>query len=127
MNAAQKIAYLSQYKQIDLEIDRMIHEVDVWKKRLEPFSTEEEKVRVIHLLRHINREIDRLVDLREAMERSIRTVDDKTLQTLLRCRYIDGLTWEALAEQMVYSYQHVFRLHKKAIDLLELDQDVIQC
>ncbi|MGI6030904.1 MAG: hypothetical protein ACOX7F_05320 [Eubacteriales bacterium] len=105
----------------------MIHEVDVWKKRLEPFSTEEEKVRVIHLLRHINREIDRLVDLREAMERSIRTVDDKTLQTLLRCRYIDGLTWEALAEQMVYSYQHVFRLHKKAIDLLELDQDVIQC
>lgn len=128
MNHAEKVAYLSQYKQMDAEIDRKIHEVDVWKRRtagLEP--DDRAQVRVIRLLRSINDEIDRLVDFRESLRRSIAKLDDRVLRTLLEYRYIDGMGWEELADKMVYSYQHVFRLHKKALELLELEEDVMDC
>ncbi len=38
---------------------------------------------------------------------------------VLRSYYINHLTWEAVAYELHYSYQHVHRLHKAALEKLE--------
>jgi hypothetical protein len=43
-------------------------------------------------------------------------VEDTRLRELLTNRYINGLTWEKVAEEMHYSYKHVTHcLHPKAL------------
>ena len=56
------------------------------------------------------------------MEEVIEKVDDVTCRTLLRHKYINGETFEAIAEKMCYDVRHVYRLHKKAINLVEKRQ-----
>ena len=71
----------------------------------------------------INRDIDELVMIREQVQKAIHSVKDQTLETLLEYRYIDGLTWEELAEKMHYSYQWVCRLHGKALECVVLPEE----
>jgi DNA-directed RNA polymerase specialized sigma subunit len=60
------------------------------------------------------------VDKKKEIERVIETVGDFTLQTLLKYRYIDGLTWEQTAVNMEYCYMQVCRLHGKALEKIKL-------
>lgn len=43
---------------------------------------------------------------------------EDTEKELCKLRYIDGLTWEQIAEKMCYSYTQVHRIHKKMIATL---------
>lgn len=38
---------------------------------------------------------------------------------ILRLRYIDGLIWEDVCEKVYYSWNKVFKLHKKAIKMVK--------
>ena len=70
-----------------------------------------------------NHGIDVHVVVREQVQKAIRSVKDQTLETLLEYRYIDGLTWEDLAEKMHYSYQWVCKLHGKALECIVLPEE----
>ena len=50
---------------------------------------------------------------------SINSVENRQLNTLLRLRYIQGYTWERIADEMYFSYKHIMRLHKKALKAIE--------
>ena len=41
---------------------------------------------------------------------------------LLRYRYLDGLSWEAVCEAMAYCWSHVHRIHGRALDELVEDR-----
>lgn len=58
------------------------------------------------------------------IENAIMQVDDNILRELLMYRYLNFMTWENIAVEMSYSYMHICRLHKKALQLME---DVIEC
>lgn len=47
--------------------------------------------------------------------RTIHDVTDDKLQTLLILRYIEGLTWEAVAREMMYEERQIYRLHGIAL------------
>lgn len=53
--------------------------------------------------------------------KAIMSVDDDRLQTLLVLRYIRGLSWEAIAEEMCYSIRQIYNLHGIALSMIGKD------
>ncbi len=72
--------------------------------------------KIVDLQAEINRDIDRLVDLKREMVTVIKAVGNTEYQTLLELRYLCFKTWEQIAVDMGYSIQHIYRLREKAYD-----------
>lgn len=78
--------------------------------------------KIVDLQAEINRDIDRLVDLKREMVRLIKAVDDTEYQTLLELRYLCFKTWEQIAVDMGYNVRHVYRLHDEAVESITVPQ-----
>lgn len=77
--------------------------------------------RLADLSREIDEEIDRFVGMRQDIEVAIGSVEDRTLQTLLRYRYINGMTWERIAVEMNYAYRWILKLHGNALSKIDIE------
>lgn len=64
--------------------------------------------------------MEQLLDTQKQIHDLIETVEDPTLRTILRYRYINGWTWERIALEMHYSYMHVCRLHGLALQKVKM-------
>jgi len=78
--------------------------------------------KIIDLQAEINRDIDRLVDLKRDMVRAIKSINNTEYQTLLELRYLCFKTWEQIAVDMGYNVRHVYRLHDEAVESLTIPQ-----
>lgn len=131
MTNQEKKRYLMKYKRLSLEIDREIDELAHWEavatkvtptySDLPKGTSTEDRLqttaeKIIELSAQISRDIARLVNIRETIEDAIRNVQNENHRVLLQYRYIDGLTWEQIADQMHYDRSHVCRLHGKALE-----------
>ena len=76
-------------------------------------------VKIADLEAKIDREIDRLVDIRDQIAEMISVLDDETERTVIMRHYILHEPWETTAEKLCFSSRHVQRFHKQAIDRLE--------
>lgn len=65
-------------------------------------------------------EICELALAKRKIERDIQGIEDEKQRLILEKRYIDGLTFERIAEDMDYDSRWIRRLHKKAIEELAL-------
>ena len=77
----------------------------------------------------IGRAVERLEACAEEMEKEatamercmlevkavIASVSDEVLRRILELRYINGSTWEQIAEKMNYTWRHILRLHGEAL------------
>ena len=52
------------------------------------------------------------------VEDMVDSLDDPVERRLLRCRYIDDLTWEEVCVEMNYSWRQTHRIHGNALDKL---------
>ena len=133
MTTKEKKEYLKRYKKIDSEINQLLlekQEIMALGTKVTPtYSTtpkgagEGAKIQsVIEKLEEqeikIDKKIDELCEFKGDIEKSIHTVEDDTLRVLLRYRYINGLTWEAIAVRMHYSWRQIIRLHGIALDVI---------
>ena len=123
--------YLSQAKFLDQRINSKIQQVaslnDLATKATSTLtgmprnpnhatSTMEETIaKIIDLQAEINRDIDRLVDLKQEITAVIKAVDNNEYQTLLEKRYLCFLSWEKIAVEMGYSIRNIQILHGKAL------------
>lgn len=127
---AEKIKYLSRYIPLSGRINRMLEEQYRWKclamKVTQNFSPtpgggesgspiERPMDKVDELERKVTQAIDELADIRMEIEAVLGQLEDDTLRELMEYRYIDGLTWEQVAEKMHYSWRHTCRLHGEAL------------
>lgn len=80
--------------------------------------------KIVDLQTEINRDIDRLVDLKRDMVKVIKNVDNAEYQTLLELRYLCFKTWEQIAVDMGYTIDNVYRLHRKALDIVVIPKSV---
>lgn len=78
--------------------------------------------KIVDLQAEINRDIDRLVDLKREMVRLIKAVDNTEYQTLLELRYLCFKTWEQIAVDMGYNVRHVYRIHDEATEKIGIPQ-----
>lgn len=74
----------------------------------------------------INNKIDELILRREKINAAIEAVENTTLRSVLRYRYIDGYSFERIAVEMNYSWRHILRLHGDALSALKR-KDVMVC
>ena len=72
-------------------------------------------IKIADLENEINEDIDELVDLKIAITKLIKSVDNQEHQTLLELRYLCFKTWEQIAVDMGYKVRHLYRLHEEAL------------
>ncbi len=128
--------YLSQAHRLDQRIDAKIAQVkslnDLATKCTATItgmprnpngggSTMETAVcKIIDLQDEINRDIDRLVDLKREIMEVIKAVADTEYQILLEKRYLCFHTWEQIAVDMGYNVRHLYRIHDEALEKVQL-------
>lgn len=135
MTNQEKKEYLQKYQAAVVKADRLDNEIKKWRSTAERTTT---TIRLVPAgggggdrLQNAVEQIDSLtrelaekrietVRLRRDIEDVISTVEDERLQGLLRFRYIDGMTWEAIAVAMDYSWRQVIRLHGDALQAVKM-------
>ena len=80
--------------------------------------------KIIDLENEINADIDQLVDLKREMVTVIKSVKNPEYQTLLELRYLCFRSWEQIAVEMGYSLVYVFKLHIKALEIVNFPERV---
>ena len=133
--------WLLQYRTLDRNIDRLLEEKAFWLAKATAVTPVwscmpkthggSDKIqgaveKVIGIEQEINQKIDNLVTLRRQMGDRIASLEDDKLRELMLRYYIDGDTWEEVAEKMGYSDDRwVRRLHDRAINLLTLESPLL--
>lgn len=128
--------YLSQAYRIDQRINSKIEQVSALNNMaMKATSTisdmpgratrnihqmEDVVAKIIDLQNEINAEIDELVDLKAEIMGVIKGLDNLEYQTLLELRYLCFKPWEQIAIDLGYSINNVFKMHRKALEVLEI-------
>ncbi len=124
--------YLSQAKRLDEAINCRLRELDYWRNLSRTVSgggfeehhnpnrpTEAPFVRCLEKIdemqRDVNDRIDELVDLRKAVNAAIDAMENSEERLLLRCRYLDSLSWEDICRIMNVSLRTAHRIHGTAL------------
>lgn len=127
LSEKEKKEWLSRYRLLDRQIDRLIKEEKSWRERA-LYADQGDKTdgsgtaarKIADLCLQINRQIDRLADLRQDIEEVIHQMPDETLRLVLTYKYIDGLHFEEIAEKLHYCWRQILRKHSDALRALPL-------
>lgn len=126
----QKIRYLSRYRRMNARIDRLLDEKRRWWElalKITPSLSqapgggengsrvERPMDKITEIEAQITREIEELCNVRQKIKEILAQLEDENLRLLMEYRYIDGLTWEQIAEKMDCSRQWATSLHGKAL------------
>ena len=79
---------------------------------------------VIDLENEINQDMMKLVELKKDIIRRIKAVESAELQTILELRYLSYMRWEEIAIELGYGIDNVFRLHRNALDEIEIPERI---
>lgn len=127
--------YLKEYQRLNIEINSMVGESCRLRRLAENIGVsrydgngaggkhakagaahfESAVDKITEVETGINTKIDELIEKREKIAAAIETVDDTTLRSLLKYRYLDGYTFERVAVEMNYSWRWVLDLHGQAL------------
>lgn len=76
--------------------------------------------KIVDLQEEINRDIDALVDLKAEIYSVVQSIENVECRTLLELRYLSFMRWEEIAVQLNYGMENVYRLHRKALNLVSI-------
>ncbi len=140
MTNREKINCLKRYRQLDEEINQKIEELTLWRAKATkitpsfsdtPKGGVEDRIqlavdKICELDKQINADVDKLYKAKKLIEKAIGTVPDRTLQTLLRYKYINGKTWDRVSVAMHYDVdgKNVYKMHGKAIEQMKMDTEL---
>ena len=80
--------------------------------------------RLIELEKRVNARVRDLVRLKQAALDAIDRVDEAPLREVLELYYLDGYSWEQVAARVGKDIRWVFKLHGKALQRIEVPEDV---
>lgn len=72
------------------------------------------------LLGELEEQMNERIQLRREIVRKIECIESETEKAVLRYRYIHMLKWEEIAVKMSYTWQHIHRIHGKALSHFEM-------
>lgn len=127
--------YLQKLQSLDLHINAKIeqkeHYMDLACRATSRLSAvnyggtshrskvEDNVCKMIDIEREIDREIDRLVNLRRKVLQILENLEDERFRQILEYRYLNYWSWEKMAGELNYDLSWLHRLHKKALDAFE--------
>ena len=85
---------------------------------------EDAVIQIIELETEINQDMMKLVALKKDIIRRIKAVESSELQTVLELRYLSYMRWEEIAIELGYGIDNVFRLHRNALDEIEIPERI---
>ena len=71
--------------------------------------------KIVDMQNEINADIDRLVDAKQEILRTIHEVEKPDYQMLLELRYICFRSWEDIADRLCCTVSNVYKMHAKAL------------
>lgn len=74
--------------------------------------------RIVDAERKLDEKIDRMIAMREEIQDVIERVQDGRMRVLLKLRYLNGRTWEEVAEEMCYTTRNIYNLHAAALKMV---------
>ena len=80
--------------------------------------------KLIELEKRVNARIRDLCALKHAAMDAIDRLDEARLREVLELYYIDGFTWEQVAQRMGLDLRWVFRLHGRALLRVKVPEEV---
>ena len=80
--------------------------------------------RLIQLEQAVNARTREMVRWKLAAIDAIRAVEDDRLSEVLELYYIDGFTWEQVAQRMGLDQRWVYRLHGRALMCVKVPEEV---
>ena len=84
--------------------------------------------KIVDLEQEINRDIDRLVDLKAEAREALAQLTNPDESLILEMRYLLRSTWEKIAEETGYSVRHVTRLHGRGLQHFRIpEKSVLKC
>lgn len=140
MTYEEKVAWLRRYqdslrreKVLELEIEQLQTQAERVTQALTgmpiahansngviPGSVE----RILEKKECLLEELHRGISAREEIELTIGLLDDARMRDLFSLRYIQGRSWEDIANTLHYSIQHIYRLHREAVFLIEIKETI---
>lgn len=132
--------YLNQARILDMLINAKQTEIDKLKLMATSISSPQlsDKVqsgsvntamktidKIVDMQNEINAEIDKLVDLKAEIRAKIAKVYNPAFIALLTDRYINGLTFEIIAEKMEKSYVTICSWHGQALNIFRKENNMI--
>ena len=79
-------------------------------------------VKIVELEKEINKDIDKLVDLKAEVYSVINALANEEYKTLLEQRYLCGRDWKDIARYMRYNERYIYKLHGKALEAVVLPE-----
>lgn len=105
--------------------------VNTTSERVQSSSTDDRTARLVAEL------VDARTDLEDAKERALRVmreinslielIPDPQQKRLVELRYLEGRTWEDIANEIHVSYRHVFRVRSNAFEAVDGILDTCHC
>ena len=80
--------------------------------------------RLIDLERRVNAKIREMVRVKQSAMDVIDRVEEARLREVLELYYIDGFTWDQVAQRMGLDLRWVFRLHGRALLKVKVPKEV---
>lgn len=77
-------------------------------------------VNILMLEHEIQEDMNRLVDLKREIRKVISDVGNDDYRLILEKRYLSNERWEEIAVDMGYSMDHVFHMHREALDMVRV-------
>ena len=91
-------------------------------------SMENTICKIVDLEQEINRDIDRLVDLKAEAREALAQLTNPDESLILEMRYLLRNTWEEIAEETGYSVRHGTRLHGRGLQHFRIpEKSVLKC
>ena len=123
--------YLKLAWKVDQQIDDKIEQINILKELSEKttavlsdmpgkstrniHSREEVIARMMDSEESLNQEVLKLIEIRENVRAAIASVENVECRMLLEERYLCYHGWNEIAEDMGYSLDNVYKLHRKAL------------
>ena len=79
-------------------------------------------VKIDEMERALNKDIDRLIDLKREIAEAIAAVPDMRYRTLLEYRYLCGWSWRRIARTMNYSEDWTRHAHGRALQMVRVPE-----
>lgn len=130
--------FLRRARSVDRRVDEATERVDRLRAKLEagrmskitgmPRGGSEDWTatadKLIELEKRVNARIRELCALKHAAMDAIDRVEDARLREVLELYYLDGYTWDRVAERMELDVRQVFRLHGRGLQRIIVPEEV---
>jgi DNA-directed RNA polymerase specialized sigma subunit len=81
-------------------------------------------IKIAGLEEKINKNVDKLIDLKMGISDAIDELKDVDERILLRARYVNGKSWDSITTQLSLSLRSVHRIHSQALQNFRIPDKV---